>query len=164
MKYFKRICWSVIALALIICISMETPVRFGAFSSPSVQRVAVGGTDAGGAGRFLAVVYNVARSRIAEIAQDGVIELYFDSYSYSIAVYETISGNYWYMMPQAETVQSPSNASVLSFDIELDGELHTVDSQDNSLALGGASYELITSDSGTSGIRVHYDFCYGRRA
>ena len=27
------------------------------------------------------------------------------------------------MMPQAETVQSPSNASVLSFDIELDGEL-----------------------------------------
>lgn len=81
------------------------------------------------------------------VCKSGLIELLFDEKTMTAAVRDTNSGNLWTTLPTASSKQLPSSA----VEVELsngDGSLYTLNSQDNALAFGNASFEL--SENGVS--------------
>ena len=84
------------------------------------------------------------------VAKSGLIELYFDKTTYSVAVKDTAANRVWYSVPAVATENK--EASVLSVRLsDKDGNIWLFNSQDNSVAFGSASF-----DSLEGGISVTY--------
>lgn len=91
------------------------------------------------------------------IASDGMIELYFDPISYAVSIFETTTGFYWHSLP-TDSKGDVLTTSVLSIEMEQNGKYYVLNSQDHSVALGGASTSNIEVDGIVKGISVTYLF------
>ena len=84
------------------------------------------------------------------VLKSGLIELYFDKVSYSVAVKDTSANRVWYSIPVVESENE--QASVLSVKLsDKDGNAYIFNSQDNSVAFDSASF-----NSAKDGISVTY--------
>lgn len=84
------------------------------------------------------------------VLKSGLIELYFDKISYSVAVKDTSVNKVWYSIPAVKS--SEEQASVLSVKLsDKNGNIYNLNSQDNSVAFDSASF-----NSAEDGISVTY--------
>lgn len=91
-------------------------------------------------------------SNLVYVAKSGLLELYFDSVTYGIAVKDTGSEKTWYSLPEA-SVQDPScNAAVVSLTVSKGNQVYYLNSQDNSVAFSTASFKPLTN-----GVQITYD-------
>lgn len=91
-----------------------------------------------------------AESNLIYVAKSGLLELYFDSVTYSVAVKDTSTGKLWFSLPQ--TSASGSDTSVLSMRVTKDGNEYDMNSQDNSVKFATASFKPING-----GVSITYD-------
>ena len=80
-----------------------------------------------------------------------LIELYIDETTYAVAVKETSQNKMWYALPQQDNGKEENRAAVVSLEVLQGGKHYSLNSQDNSVAFGTASYELIDN-----GLKVSY--------
>lgn len=84
------------------------------------------------------------------VSQSGLIELYIDKAACAVAVKDTASGRTWYSLPAVAGFEP--DASVISAVIsDKNGNVYKMNSQDNSVAFGSASFESVDG-----GIAVTY--------
>ncbi|MGN1417958.1 MAG: DUF5696 domain-containing protein [Acutalibacteraceae bacterium] len=76
---------------------------------------------------------------LTKVTRSDLITLYFDKNNYSISVYDSGSTTLWSALPEKYTDETPA---VLSVDVLADGKIYTLNSQDDSVARGLASYEV----------------------
>ncbi len=89
-------------------------------------------------------------TNLKKMASSGLIELYYDSVTMSVAVRETSKDKYWYALPTTGT-EAANNSSVVSATVLSGGKLYSLNSQDNSVAFGTT---VVKSDS--RGLYVTY--------
>lgn len=94
---------------------------------------------------------HTASTSLKRIAQSGLIELYMDETTYAVAVKETSQNKMWYALPQQDNGKEQNRAAVVSLEVLQGGKQYSLNSQDNSVAFGTASYELTDS-----GLKVSY--------
>ena len=94
---------------------------------------------------------HTASTSLKQIAQSGLIELYIDETTYAVAVKETSQNKMWYALPQQDNGKEENRAAVVSLEVLQGGKHYSLNSQDNSVAFGTASYELIDN-----GLKVSY--------
>lgn len=94
---------------------------------------------------------HTASTSLKRIAQSGLIELYIDETTYAVAVKETSQNKMWYALPQQDNGKEENHAAVVSLEVLQGGKQYSLNSQDNSVAFGTASYELTDS-----GLKVSY--------
>lgn len=94
---------------------------------------------------------HTASTSLKRIAQSGLIELYIDETTYAVAVKETSQNKMWYALPQQDNGKEETHAAVVSLEVLQGGKQYSLNSQDNSVAFGTASYELTDS-----GLKVSY--------
>lgn len=94
---------------------------------------------------------HVASAALKRVAQSGLIELYIDETTYAVAVKETSQNKMWYALPQQDNGRDTNRAGVVSLEILQGGKYYYLNSQDNSVAFGTASYELTDT-----GLKVAY--------
>ena len=85
---------------------------------------------------------HTASTSLKRIAQSGLIELYIDETTYAVAVKETSQNKMWYALPQQDNGKEENHAAVVSLEVLQGGKQYSLNSQDNSVAFGTASYEL----------------------
>ncbi len=74
------------------------------------------------------------------VASSGLIELYFDSVDYSVAIRDTTNDKFWYALPETGELSENCQSSVLSVRVSKGNEIYYLNSQDNSVAFGSASF------------------------
>ena len=94
---------------------------------------------------------HTASTSLKQIAQSGLIELYIDETTYAVAVKETSQNKMWYALPQQDNGKEENRAAVVSLEVLQGGKHYSLNSQDNSVAFGTATYELIDN-----GLKVSY--------
>lgn len=91
-----------------------------------------------------------------KVAASGLIELYVDPTSNSFSIFETTQNQVWSALPFLDSVAHGeslvSDASMVSLKITGGTDIYHLNSQDNSLAYGKASYSLIEN-----GVSFVYD-------
>lgn len=106
-------------------------------------------------------------SKLKKIAESGLIKIFIDEKTYAIAVEEELGEHTWYSLPHSEKNDLSSTeykSSVVSLEVVDGYKTYLLNSQDNSVAFGTASYELIFEEEGgetkskvaTRGVRVNY--------
>lgn len=82
-----------------------------------------------------------------KVAASGLIELYVDPETNTFCIFETTKGKLWSALPLLDGVASGeelvSNASMVSLEIIGGTDIYMLNSQDNSVAYGKASHNLI---------------------
>lgn len=91
------------------------------------------------------------------VASSGLIELYFDSVNYSVAVRDTNNDKFWYALPEIEELSENCDCAVLSVRVSKDNKIYYLNSQDNSVAFGSASFRPTSS-----GIQITYNMALDR--
>ncbi|HPU66539.1 MAG: hypothetical protein GXY95_06420 [Clostridiales bacterium] len=86
---------------------------------------------------------------LKKVASSGLLELYIDEVSLAVAVKETTGGKMWLSMP----VENNTYASVLSLNVLTKNGILYLNSQDNSVAMGGAGFEQTEN-----GVKINYVF------
>lgn len=91
--------------------------------------------------------YSESRSSFSEkAASSGLIEMYIDAATNSFCIYETTKKQYWSVLPLLENIYSGeellSGASMASIRVTGGTDTYELNTQDNSLAYGKASYSL----------------------
>lgn len=94
---------------------------------------------------------HTASAVLKRVAQSGLIELYIDETTYAVAVKETSQNKMWYALPQQDNGKKENRAAVISLEVLQGGKHYFLNSQDNSVAFGTASYELMDT-----GLKVTY--------
>ena len=74
------------------------------------------------------------------VASSGLIELYFDSVNYSVAVRDTNNDKFWYALPEIGKSGNECGSAVLSVRVSKDNKIYYLNSQDNSVAFGSATF------------------------
>ncbi len=116
------------------------------------------GERSGIAAEFTSRDYHFSNSgNLIYVAKSGLIELYFDSETYSVAVRETNTGKTWYSLPQATEGDDGRDAAVVTLTAAGADKLYTLNSQDNAVAFETASFKPIEN-----GIQVTYDMAPDR--
>ncbi len=85
---------------------------------------------------------HLSSKSLKRIAQSGLIELYIDEETYAVAIKETSQNKMWYALPQQDNGREENHAAVVTLEVQQDGKRYYLNSQDNSVAFGTASYEL----------------------
>jgi len=96
---------------------------------------------------------------LAYITKSGLVEIYIDKQTFSVAVKETLMGKLWYSLPvlSAEGDKNYDNsAAVVTLAVVRGGETFHLNSQDNSVAYGKASYKINSDGNIITGITVNY--------
>ncbi|MCM1364564.1 MAG: DUF5696 domain-containing protein [Faecalibacterium sp.] len=90
-------------------------------------------------------VYVCAKNakQMKKIAVSDSTVLYFDESTYNVSVYDSIGKKLWNSLPEKYTNGKPA---VVNVDIVADGNVYTLNSQDDSVAQKNASYK--TADNG----------------
>lgn len=86
------------------------------------------------------------------VAKSGLLELYFDSATYSVAVKDTSTGKYWYSLPVSSDGDETTPASVISVRVSSQDEIYELNSQDNAVAFSSAVFKPLSN-----GIEITYD-------
>ena len=86
------------------------------------------------------------------VAKSGLLELYFDSVTFTVAVKDTSTGKYWYSLPESSDADENCKASLLSLKLSRDNQIYYLNSQDNSVAFSTASFKPVSN-----GIQITYD-------
>lgn len=94
---------------------------------------------------------HVSSTALKRVAQSGLIELYIDETTYAVAVKDTSQNKMWYALPQQDNGKGENRAGVVSLEVLQGGKRYYLNSQDNSVAFGTASYELTDT-----GLKVAY--------
>ena len=84
------------------------------------------------------------------VASSGLIELYFDNITYSIAVKDTNTGKIWYSLPVGAGESDECFSSVLNVKVSKDNKVYYLNSQDNSVAF--ATFRPVSG-----GIQITYN-------
>lgn len=95
-------------------------------------------------------VFGGEKKDLLRVSQSGMTGLYFDETTYSICVYDTAAKKLWRSLPAND---GGGTGSVLTLSVICGNEEHILSSQNDSAALGGASYEL-----SENGISITYRF------
>lgn len=97
--------------------------------------------------------YHTADSdNLVYVTKSGLIELYFDSTTYGVAVKETNTGKVWQALPTGMTAENQAQTAVLTATVSGGSSKYTLNSQDNAVAFGTASFQPTEN-----GIQVTYD-------
>ncbi len=136
-------CFCVLAASLSSCSGKEeTGIK-------TVKSVAARNTITGSSSDASIHYAKNASAYAEKAASSGLIELYIDPATNSFAVLETSQGQLWSALPLLDGVASGealvSNASMVSLKIIGGTDIYYLNSQDNSVAYGKASYSLIDS-------------------
>lgn len=86
------------------------------------------------------------------VASSGLIELYFDNITYSIAVKDTNTGKIWYSLPVGAGESDECFSSVLNVKVSKDNKVYYLNSQDNSVAFDSATFRPVSG-----GIQITYN-------
>lgn len=96
---------------------------------------------------------HIANSKsLIYVAKSGLLELYFDSSTYSIAIKDTSTNKTWYSLPSASDGDETTPATVLEMTVSSEGGKYRLNSQDNSVAFSAASFKPVNN-----GIQVTYN-------
>ena len=96
---------------------------------------------------------HIANSKsLIYVAKSGLLELYFDSSTYSIAIKDTSTNKTWYSLPSASDGDETTPATVLDMTVSSEGGKYRLNSQDNSVAFSAASFKPVNN-----GIQVTYN-------
>ncbi|MBO5936621.1 MAG: hypothetical protein J6Q79_03285 [Clostridia bacterium] len=87
---------------------------------------------------------------LKKITSSGMLEMYLDEKTLAVCILDTISGKMWRSLPSEKTKEKSAN---LIADIIIKGNIYTLNSQRDSLALGCARYE-----ADESGVVIYYTF------
>lgn len=88
-------------------------------------------------------------SNLKEVAQSGLVKLLIDESTYSPVIFETLAGKYWYSLPSTplEDVEGYDySAAPATLTVVNGSETIYLNSQENSVAFGNASYELLIEE------------------
>ena len=88
------------------------------------------------------------------IASSGLMQLYLDSDSYGIALYERTREKYWYALPTTAAAGSTA-AATLTLDVLYGNTMYKLNSQDDSVQYGNAAFHPF-NDGKRSGLSVFY--------
>lgn len=89
-------------------------------------------------------------SNLIFVTKTGLIELYLDTTSFGVSVREVNTGKYWNALPVAGVADH--KAAVLEATVLKDGKRYKLNTQDNSVAFGSASFK-----PKENGVLVTYD-------
>lgn len=92
------------------------------------------------------------RNNLVYVAKSGLIELYFDSVTYGVAVKETSTDKIWYSLPLASDGDESCAAAVMDVRVSKDENIYNINSQDNSVAFSSATFKPTSN-----GIQVTYN-------
>ena len=93
------------------------------------------------------------QSNLVYVAKSGLIELYFDSVTYGVAVKETNTGKIWQSLPDAVSAENPAQTAAVTVTVSDGNTQYTLNSQDNAVAFSTASFH--PTENG--GLQVTYD-------
>lgn len=86
------------------------------------------------------------------VVKSGLIELYFDSVTYGVGVRQTNTDKTWLALPAGTENGTGLSASVVTVQVSGGDTLYTLNSQDNAVAFGSASFKPTET-----GLQVTYD-------
>ena len=139
---FARIAASALALCLLCSCSHS-----GEVGVRTVKSVASRNTISAESKDPSALHYSEKRTSFtAKAASSGLIEMYIDDSTKTFCIYETTKKQYWSVLPLLENIYSGeellSKASMASIKVTGGTDSYELNTQDNSLAYGKASYTL----------------------
>lgn len=146
-KSLRKGVWRVAALLLALVLVLS-----GCGVGSGVQKQKIGTLTAVPA-VFTDRQYHVAdANNLIYVAKSGLIQLYFDKVTYAIGIRETSAGKLWMALPEASEGDETAQTAVLTVTVSGGGKQYVLNSQDNSVAFGAASFKPLTN-----GIQVTYD-------
>lgn len=145
--FFKKITAALLAMAIITVMFSSCGTSKGA-ASVRIKSITENKTV------FSSRDYHISsgEKNLVFVKKSGLIELYFDSITYGIAVKETGTGKVWYSLPQASNGDEKCEASVIGLKVSKDDQIYYLNSQDNSVAFSSASFKPTSN-----GIQITYD-------
>ncbi len=96
-------------------------------------------------------IHKTALGNYESVCKSGLIEMFFDKTTMTIAIKDTNSGNIWTTLPQPELTKSLNSSAVEVTLSNGDENVYVLNSQDNSVAFGNASYTI-----GENNVSVKY--------
>lgn len=115
-------------------------------SADNVKKVKYAESAAKTVSSFAGEGYHLMTDNLKLVAKSGLIELYWDDSTCSVAVKETSQNHIWYSLPKDSNGKDKNPAAVVSLEAVRGSETFKLNSQDNSVAYGTAKYE--TSENG----------------
>lgn len=135
------------ACALTVSMLLSSCSRSGEVGVRAVKSVASRNTISAESKDPSALHYSKDRSSFtAKAGSSGLIEMYIDDSTKTFCIYETTKKQYWSVLPLLENIYSGeellSKASMASIKVTGGTDSYELNTQDNSLAYGKASYTL----------------------
>lgn len=96
-------------------------------------------------------IHKTAIGNYESVCKSGLIEMFFDKTTMTVAIKDTNSNNLWTTLPQPEVSKSLNSSAVEITLSNGDENIYVLNSQDNSVAFGNASYTV-----GENNISVKY--------
>ncbi|MGN0519398.1 MAG: DUF5696 domain-containing protein, partial [Candidatus Fimenecus sp.] len=141
----------------IACFALALLLLLSGCTSQDVQKSAVGQRTQVGAEYTDAKYHTADQSNLIYVAKSGLIELYFDSTTYGVAVKETNTGKMWQTLPESASAENPAQTAVLTATVSNGSTEYTLNSQDNAVAFETASFQPTEN-----GIQVTYDMAFDK--
>lgn len=91
------------------------------------------------------------------VTSSGLVEMYFDSSNYSIAVKDTNNDKMWYSLPLSDDINSKCESSIVSVKVSKDNKVYYLNSQDNSVAFDSATFRPTSG-----GIQITYNMALNK--
>lgn len=145
---FKKILTRAAAIMLCLCLVMLTACSGKDDSGIRTRKSVESRNTISSPAANAAVHYSESeKSFTEEAASSGLIKLYVDPKSNSFCVVETTKNKLWSALPLlsgvAQGEELLSDASVVSITVNAGTDIYSLNSQDNSLAFGKASYGIL---------------------
>lgn len=103
--------------------------------------------------------YHLSKEKnLVFVSSSGLIELYFDSVSYSVSVKDTNNNKFWYALPEKSGGDEECQASVLSVKVSKDNQVYYLNSQDNCVAFDSATFRPVNN-----GIQITYNMALDKQ-
>lgn len=96
-------------------------------------------------------VHKTALGNYESVCKSGLIEMFFDKTTMTVAIKDTNSNNLWTTLPQPELAKNLNSSAVEVTLSNGDENVYVLNSQDNSVAFGNASYTV-----GENNVTVKY--------
>lgn len=143
LKSFKSYLIKSLSAALAVSVTAAAITSCGRSSFKTVDAVSFG-TAVNAAGDAAECAASHVGSETAEnlefVAQSGLEELYLDPETFSITVKDTAKNRFWSSLPSVGTHDAGS--SVFSATVSSGGKIYQLNTQDNSVAYGTASFTI----------------------
>lgn len=138
----------------ILCAALAFTVLLGGCALQSDVQVKKVGTQTQVNTSYTEEKYHTAdQNNLVYVAKSGLIELYFDSTTYGVAVKETNTGKIWQTLPTGSSAENPAQTAVVTATVSNGNTKYTLNSQDNAVAFSTASFQ--PTENG--GLQVTYD-------